>query len=702
MSTTNETETDNPDKTKTKSELIAKLETLRGQIAQLTASKKRSSSKDCVLKSISADACHAIVESFPDGIVVHDLNGHIVLANQVFCDNIGYTQDELLQMNVSDIDDGVLTRQDRDNIWVRLKHSDSTRIQVVHRRKDGSTFPAEVFIRAITLNGASLLVTVSRNISKRKQRDMALRTGEMQLSNAIKIAKLGYWEYNVAEDMFVFNDYFYNIFRTSAEREGGYKMSSRRYAERFLHPDDVSMVAQEIKKALETDNPWFSRQLEHRIIYADGEQGHMSVRFFVVKDEEGRTVKTYGANQDITERKRAEAERTKLETQLRRSQRLETIGTLAGGIAHDFNNILTPIMVYAEVALDSLSAADPMVEDFHAIRSAALRARDLISQILTFSRKLDQERSLVDLPTVCQEALKLLRPSLPASIDIQQQIVNPCKKVRGDASQLHQVIVNLCTNAFQAMEQDGGQLTLELTEVAVDATTAKYHSNLKEGAYVRLAVADTGEGMDEPVLERIFEPFFTTKPVDKGSGMGLSVVHGIVESHDGAISVFSEKGVGSTFHVYLPARNATQSDAPRERISQVSVQRGEESILVVDDEVPVTNAMRRLLEKLGYRVTAMNLGLDAVKSLKLHPKRYDLIITDLTMPGMSGLELIRQVNRLDASLPTILMTGYGMKVTDEILMQHGVRHLIEKPIDMRSLATAVRGVLDGTDAAEKN
>lgn len=394
---------------------------------------------------------------------------------------------------------------------------------------------------------------------------------------------------------------------------------------------------------------------------------------------------------DITARKRAESERNRLEMQLRRAQKLETIGTLAGGIAHDFNNILTPIMGYAELSLSGLPPADPIAEDLEQILIAANRARDLVEQILIFSRQLEKERKPLNLHLIVKEALKLLRPAIPTTVEIRQRIDSSGDKVLADAAQMHQIMVNLCTNAWQAMEAHGGTLTIELQQVQVDDQMALNHPNLKPGNYARLSVIDTGIGMDADTQERIFEPFFTTKAVGKGTGMGLPVVHGIVRSHHGEIMVHSEPGKGSTFHVFIPT---VTSDTIAENPEPKPIPSGTEMVLIVDDEEPVGKMVQKLLRRLGYEVEYHQSSFNALKAFRQHPAKYDLVISDLTMPNLTGLELTQQIHRVRPDLPVIIMTGYGEILSGENQKSLGIQSILRKPISLHELAELVRKILD--------
>jgi PAS domain S-box-containing protein len=413
----------------------------------------------------------------------------------------------------------------------------------------------------------------------------------------------------------------------------------------------------------------------------------LSISFWQTQDK----IHVTAIMRDSSARKKAEAGKAKLEEQLRRAQKLETIGTLAGGIAHDFNNILAPIMGYTEIALMSLNRADPIYEDLEHVLKGTNRAKDLVEQILLFSKQSEKERQPLALPSLVKEALKLLRPSIPASVEIQQRIDTNCGKIMADATQIHQVIVNLCSNAWQAMSTNGGTLSIELSQRKVNPATAKLHHALREREYACLSVIDTGDGMEEYTLSRIFEPFFTTKDVDKGTGLGLSVVHGIVHSHKGEILVYSERGKGTSFHVYLPIINSLKpiiEDTPTE------ISTGSEFVMIVDDEPIISEMVRRILERYGYKTEIYNSGLAALKAFKSQPDKYDMLISDLTMPQMSGLDLADQTHKINSKIPVMIMTGFGDSLTSATQKKYHIKKVLSKPVAVKELADAVRNVLD--------
>lgn len=411
-----------------------------------------------------------------------------------------------------------------------------------------------------------------------------------------------------------------------------------------------------------------------------------------IKDDQGRITHLLAIQADITERKRIEQERARLEAHLRQSQRLETIGTLAGGIAHDFNNILTPIIGYTELALAALPADHPIQADLERVTKAAGRASDLVRQILMFSRQLEQERITIELQPLIKEVLTLLRPSLPTTIEIRQEIAPDCGPILADPAQFNQVLMNICTNAYQAMEQTGGVLTISLTQVQQRDLDPALKSTLDQSAYASLKVTDTGHGMDAATLDRAFEPFFTTRPPGQGTGLGLSVVHGIVKSHHGAILASSEMGRGTTFELYFPIAAApTDVDAVMiEPPDRAVVER----ILVVDDEPIIVEMLGRWLTMLGYDVVEQTNSTDALNLYLKDTTQFDLVITDLTMPQMTGLQLARQMISLRPGLPIILTTGNDNKLSQTDLDQNGINRVITKPISFKRLNSVIQQLLN--------
>jgi PAS domain S-box-containing protein len=410
------------------------------------------------------------------------------------------------------------------------------------------------------------------------------------------------------------------------------------------------------------------------------------------RTEEVMSIIAAKASSEI-ERKRIEEEKARIENQLRQAQKMEAIGTLAGGIAHDFNNILAPIIGYTEMTLNDVPQSSPMHYDLKQVLKAAHRARDLVRQILSFSRhRKEQQRTPVNISTIVKEALKLLRASLPSSIEIRQDVQEGM--ALADATQIHQVLINLCTNAAHAMG-GSGMLDVSLKEVALSSNDLSSLSmstmDLNPGSYLKLSVSDTGHGMDASTMQRIFDPYFTTKEVGKGSGLGLSVVHGIVKRHEGMIGVRSEPGKGSTFHVYIPKIESKPDKTGKVR---PALPKGTEHVLIIDDEQMVADIGVIMLEHLGYKVTAKTSALEALDVFRAKPEEFDLIITDYTMPHMNGIDLARELLLLRPDIPVILCTGFSEKVTDKTAKDAGIRGFAMKPLDRMQFAELVRSTLD--------
>jgi len=394
---------------------------------------------------------------------------------------------------------------------------------------------------------------------------------------------------------------------------------------------------------------------------------------------------------DIGERKQAETVRERLEQQLRQSQKMEAIGTLAGGIAHDFNNILTAIIGYTELLSSQLRGQAKAEERLGEIAKAGARAKELVSQILTFSRRQERVRSATSLGAAVEEALKLLRAAIPASIEIDAAVAPDLPPVLADPTQIHQVVMNLAANAAAAMKSGPGFLRVRCESVELDGAAAATHADLRPGRWIRLEVADTGCGMTPDVMERIFDPFFTTKGPGEGTGLGLSVVHGIVKDHEGAIQVDSTPGVGTSFRIFFPALAETVLSKSRPRTESAGGHG--ERVLCVDDEPALAELMRSQLEARGYRVTAFASPMEAWLDFSAHPESYDIVVTDLTMPQLSGADLAERILRLRPDMPIVMATGYGTALQEERARDMGLRRLLLKPFTMAVLDEAIQEVL---------
>ncbi len=393
---------------------------------------------------------------------------------------------------------------------------------------------------------------------------------------------------------------------------------------------------------------------------------------------------------DLSAQVQAEQENKKLEVQLRQAQKMEALGTLAGGIAHDFNNILSAVLGYSELALrDIQDQSNPLFMKIQAINNAGHRAKDLVDQILAFSRMKEQLKAPIAIASIIREALKLLKTSLPANIEVQMDLQTEMF-VLADPTQIHQVVMNLCTNAYHAMQESGGILGVRMEEWTIEKSAEEESLTLQPGKYLRLTVSDTGHGIDMHIIDKIFDPYFTTKEKGKGTGLGLSMVHGIVKRHDGIIKVESRKGKGTKFIILLPTTEHSLGLVGEE---MAGLPRGSEHVLLVDDEGPLVDIGSEMLTRLGYQVTGIVGSISALEAFQLNPMLYDIVVTDFNMPGLTGDKLAQHILAERRDMPIIVCTGYS-----EIFDQHraetlGIRKVLMKPLSMETMAFAVCDVL---------
>ncbi len=433
-------------------------------------------------------------------------------------------------------------------------------------------------------------------------------------------------------------------------------------------------------------------EFKYELCGVDGSKHQMeSIAVPLPYGEDGKIV-TLSISRDVTEAIKAAAESEKLRDQLRQVQKLEAIGTLAGGIAHDFNNILTGIFGYAELAKMAAPKGSTLEEDIDEVLKASNRAKELVKQILTFGRQADKHLMPQRAHVIIKEAIKLLRASLPSTIEIRQDIDHECKPILADYTQVHQVLMNLCTNAYHAIGSSSGLVMVSLSEVVIHKQKSDICTPLNPGIYAMLEVSDTGVGMSKTTMDKIFEPYYTTKELGKGSGFGLAVVHGIVQSHGGHICVDSEVGSGSVFRIYFPC---VDSMPESESLPMGLMPSGNERIMVVDDEEIIINMEQRFLESCGYQVYAFQDSLKAYQFFIDNSDSIDLIITDMSMPNLTGVQLSRDVLQIKPNMAIILCTGYSDVIDEEKALELGVKEYLIKPIVQMDLAVKVRKTLDG-------
>ncbi len=457
--------------------------------------------------------------------------------------------------------------------------------------------------------------------------------------------------------------------------------------EQYLNPEDGVTF----RRIVETEG--LIRNFETQLRRKDGTPIWVSLNSRAVRDHTGVLICFEGFMQNITERKQSEAEQEKLQAQLTQSRKMETIGTLAGGIAHDFNNILSGILGYAQLAEMNLGSPVKIRSYLSQIIKGAHRAADLTQQILIFSRQTEYEKQPLSLYLVLKEALKLLRSSIPSTIDITEAIVSK-SKILADPTQMHQVIMNLCTNAYHAMGEMGGMLTVRLNEKPISGGRDVFDQEIKEGLYLELEVTDTGHGMDDEILKKAFDPYFTTKDIGKGTGFGLALVHAIVEEHGGHIKVHSRVGKGAGFYIYLPVIANQDANLQADIKNEKTYKGGSERLMVVDDEEDIRTILQEFLTTIGYKVSIFENGARAFKAFQKDPDQFDLIVTDMTMPQMTGGELAKKIIGIRKNFPIILCTGYSEAVSEAQALEIGIRRYLIKPLSNEDLSVSIREILD--------
>jgi len=522
-------------------------------------------------------------------------------------------------------------------------------------------------------------IGVNQNITERKKAENALRESDRRFQNLVQNIPVGvYRNLPGPEGRFIIaNQAIVEMFGYASVEE----LMRVPVADLYIDPAE----RHDFTEKLVSQGQVFREEL--LLKKKDGTPICGAVTAKVIRGNDGKIAYFDGFIEDVTERKRIEA-------RLVQAQKLESIGILAGGIAHDFNNNLYPLLGYAELIKEDLPKDSPLHEHIDEILRATLRSKDLVKQILAYSRKGGQDKKPIQLLPIVKEALKLLRSSIPTTIDIQQDLYSDCGVVMADATQIHQIIINLTTNAYHAMEDTGGRLTVSLKQV--ELTPESDPSIMKElapGKYALLTISDTGTGIETANLDKIFEPYFTTKGAGKGTGLGLSVVQGIVKTHKGDILIDSAPGKGTVVRVYLPVMEKTVEEKRIE--DSKPLPGGAEKILLVDDEEVIARMVKQMLERLGYQVTAHASSVDALNAFKADSDAFDLVISDMTMPKMNGIQLARELVSVKPGILIIICTGFSDKIDEKSAKAMGFKEFLMKPVIKSNLAKMVRKVLDG-------
>ena len=613
----------------------------------------------------------SIMGAIPCGMTIRDLDYNLIYQNDEITSLFGNCIGEKCHRVFQGIDEVCA------GCPVELAFRDGkphTSVRRVETPSAETTFWENVAYPIRDANGKIIsCLEINTNITDRKRADEALRQSEHKYRTLFEDSRDAIYMTTREGEFLDVNQSALDLFGYTVEEMRG--LDVRKI---YANPEDRGPFRQAIERHGSV------RDYEMKFRKKDGTEIDCLVTATVRQDDDGSILGYQGIIHDVTLRKC-------LQAQLQRAQKMEAIGTMAGGIAHDFNNILMPIIVNTQMALMDIPDGSPAQRLLEKVVKAGNRAKDLVSQILTFSRRAEQEREPVKMSILIKETLKLLSSTLPSTIKINEQIQATSDTVIADPIQIDQILLNLCTNAAHAMQHEGGVLEVSLTDIYLDSEAAATQPDLREGPYVRLTVSDTGHGMDPAVMQQIFDPFFTTKTQGEGTGMGLSTVLGIVKSHGGAIIVHSKPHEGSAFHVYLPLSEIVVTD---ERPTSGPVLAGTEHILLVDDEEWVLTTVQLMLERLGYRVTGLTSSLEALEAFRAQPQQFDLVITDITMPDMTGEVLARQLNAIRPNISIILFTGYSERISKEKAEEIGIAAYIMKPVNIREMAKAVRKVLD--------
>ncbi|MBW1939018.1 MAG: PAS domain S-box protein [Deltaproteobacteria bacterium] len=545
-----------------------------------------------------------------------------------------------------------------------------------HKRISGEEFPATVLLTKVEIEGEELLQATVRDITNRKRAEEAVRQSEARYRSLLENIDLGITLIDSDYNIIMTNTAHGKLFNKPASEFVG-KKCFREFQKREAVCSHCPGV-----QAMASGRP---AEFEAEDVRDDGTCFDMNIHAFPTFGRNGTVTGFIEIVEDITEKK-------KLESQLRQAHKMEALGTMSGGIAHDFNNILSIIVGNTELAMYEVPEWHKARHNLKEVRKACLRAKDVVKQILAFSRETKEERKPVELGPIIKESLKFLRSSIPATIRIDQHISAESDTVLADATQISQVLLNLCTNAAHAMEEKGGTLEVNLKGIELDKDAVSQYLDLAPGSYLRLSVSDTGQGIEPKLIDRIFDPYFTTKEVDEGTGLGLSVCDGIVKNHGGAITVDTEPGKGSTFHVYLPIIEPIEEISEPE--AEEPIPTGHECILFIDDNLALMEMGKEMLEHLGYEVVTRTSSIEALELFRVRSDKFDLVITDMTMPNMTGDKLAGELMKIRPDIPVILCTGFSERISKERAKTMGIKAFLMKPVVRREIAETIRKVLD--------
>jgi len=636
--------------------------------------------------------------------------------NELLCTKLGYSRSKLLTFTPLDIEDSpppatirgftrveLVTLSDEDivnrrrrmearSLMKRILAEKRLTYERVFVGRTGKKLPVQIDARCLEVLDEPMIMCIARDISEQKAVERALSESLQRSRDFFDHSPIGVAIYDAKRQLTNVNGACLRMYGCPGLPEfAGFNMFDNPFV-----PDVAKKRLADGETARFESAVRFDEAREYGLVSSRTGEAHLDVLVTNLGvDSEFRPKGFLAQVQDITERRKAELALQESERQLRQAQKMEAIGTLAGGIAHDFNNILTPILGYTEMSLYSTDEEQTVHGYLKEVMKAGNRAKELVNQILTFSRQMEPEGRPIKLTPIVKEVLTLLRGSLPKDIDIKRSIKTGNDVILANPTQIHQIMMNLCTNAAHAMKEAGGVLEVWLTDFTLGGGAESEFAQLAPGRYVRLSVKDTGVGMDQKTVDRIFEPFFTTKESGEGTGMGLAVVHGTVTALSGDIRVETSPGNGATFHVMLPLIEQQEQE---DMDTNIELPSGTECVLYVDDDEDVGGMVARMLATLGYQPVVTSEPEEALWLFKENPDQFAAVMTDHVMPRMTGAELAAKILAVRPGVPVILCTGYGESVTSEQVEAIGVRELMMKPLIMRNVAQSLRTYIDRSSA----
>lgn len=621
-------------------------------------------------------------------------DANLIIAGEIFIDcnqatvtMLGYKdKQELLNTHPSQLSpelqpDGQLSYVKANEMMAIAFEKGSHRFEWNHMRADGEVFPVEVLLTCIPEDNEKTLHVVWRDITERKKADVALRESKNQLDAILNSTKDGILVADIQSKTFwAGNKAVCDMLGYTFEEIAKLKVDN-------IHPEkDLPKVIEIFEQQAKQE---FDLAADIPVLKKNGTIFFADITTSPVTFNGNKCM--IGMFRDVTERR-------KIEEKTRHTQKLEAIGTLAGGIAHDFNNILAAMLGYSELSISELQPGSKLHNNIAEVIRAGKRATEVVKQILTFSKHSTSNFSPQKLQPVVMEVLHLVRATIPTTIELKKEIDSNCGFVLADESQIHQVLLNLYTNAFQALEKTGGTIRIKLQEVTFSSKNDAASGGLSPGKYLNLEVSDNGPGIDKETVQHIFDPYFTTKPLGKGSGLGLAVAYGIVRDHRGAIKVESIIGQGATFKVLLPVIDSCDNSSEVKVDQQIQYSEWNERILFIDDEEPIAKLGKKILERLGYAVIYETDSLAALAAFRKNPHNFDLVITDQTMPNLPGSELSKELMKIRPDIPVILCSGYSPMVSEAKAKDWGIKAFVMKPADRQTLANTVKKVLEENKA----